>query len=513
MNERVILIGLDGGEPSQLRALLDDAPARHPHLRRLLDDGVWGTLRSTRPPLSPPAWATLMTGMNPGKHGVFDFFHMPFAAQGSYVRRLITSAQWRAPGLWDHCAAGGRTAAFVNMPMCYPPPRVDGVTFVCGLGTPPGAETFTHPADLSATLAGVELEPGDGTTMDRGEFLQRCRRVGASMLTAAERLWHAGQYDLFCVALTFPDRFQHAFWDDLVAGEPAVTAVWREWFAAFDAFLGRVLGAATLTGGTVLLFSDHGFGAVRRYFHVNRWLLQRGWLHVGDPSRLGTPDGLLSAIDWSRTRAYCLTEYGDVRLNVRGREPHGIVHPDGEARMLAAQLGAELQALRDPDGKPVVDDVTPGTAVHRGPFASDGGDLLVTLQGFSVLCRIDGRGNDLREPDGPLFVDADRPDLYRGAHRANGLIAGMGLGVRRPAEPLVADVQDLAPTVLHLLDLPLHPDMDGRVVDEMLAAVHAQRAPRIAAAPPVAATAAPVGYDADEEARITEQLRQLGYVE
>ena len=70
MNEKVVLIGIDGGEPSLIEPLLADTC---PNLARLRAEGAWGSLRSTVPPLSPPAWATLMTGMNPGKHGVFDF--------------------------------------------------------------------------------------------------------------------------------------------------------------------------------------------------------------------------------------------------------------------------------------------------------------------------------------------------------------------------------------------------------------------------------------------------------
>ncbi len=96
MNERVILFGLDGAEPTLVEGRV---LPRCPNLRRIAEEGAWGTLCSTRPPLSPPAWATLMTGVNPGKHGVFDFYHMPLSAAGSYVRRLITSALWRAPAL------------------------------------------------------------------------------------------------------------------------------------------------------------------------------------------------------------------------------------------------------------------------------------------------------------------------------------------------------------------------------------------------------------------------------
>ncbi len=510
MKERVVLIGLDGGEPACIEPLL---PAL-PHLRRLREEGAWGRLRSTVPPLSPPAWATLMTGMNPGKHGVYDFYHMPFRARGSYVRRLISSAHWRAPALWDRLAAHGLRAGFVNMPMCWPPPAV-GSFFVCGLGTPPGdGVVFTHPAGLTARLAGAVLEPGDGTTVDDpAAFLARCEESGASMLAVAERLWRAHDLDLFCAALTLPDRLQHVFWRELVAGEPRVTGVYRRWFAALDAFLGRLL-AASAPDAAVIVFSDHGFGPVRRYFHVNRWLLARGYLRLRDRARLGGPDGLLGAIDWERTRAYCLSEYGDIRLNLRGREPLGVVAPGPEAEALCAALAAELRSLDDGEPGPAVDEVLTAAELYHGAYAGEAPDLIVRLRGHATLCRVDGRGTDLLDPDGPLFVPADRPEHYRGAHRADGLLAAWGGPVRRPAAPLAAGAADLCPTVLHCLGLPLDREMDGRVLRELLAGPLAARPSAyedgIAA---VTARADADGYAPDEEARITEHLRQLGYVE
>jgi predicted AlkP superfamily phosphohydrolase/phosphomutase len=509
VNERVILIGLDGGEPQVLRQLLPDCP----NLQRLATEGAWGPLASTRPPLSPPAWATLMTGTNPGKHGVYDFFHMPFRAQRSYVRRLITSAHWRMPALWDRLDRHGRRGGFVNMPMCYPPPATDGF-FVCGLGAPPAADSIAYPPALAAELAGVELEPGDGTAVgDPDAFLARCERVGATMLEVSERLWRANRLDLFCAALTFPDRFQHCFWRALERGDALVTGAYRRWFVAFDDFLGRVLDAAADAGTTVFLFSDHGFGPVQQYFHVNRWLLRRGYLHLRDASALGKPDGLLTAIDWERTRAYCLSEYGDLRLNLRGREPLGIVAPGAEADALLDALTADLRALDDGTPGPVATGIVRGDACYHGPLAGDGPDLLVRLRGFSTLCRIDGRGTDLLDPDGPLFVAADGPEHYRGSHRETGLLAAWGAGVERPAEPFAARAEDLCPTVLHLLELPLDATIDGRVLGELLAPPHAARAPRWEEAGDVAASEEPYVYDQDEEAAVTEQLRQLGYVE
>jgi predicted AlkP superfamily phosphohydrolase/phosphomutase len=510
MNERVVLIGLDGGEPRLLERLLPECP----NLARVAADGVWGRLRSPRPPLSPPAWASLMTGTNPGKHGVFDFYHMALRAQGSYVRRLVTSANWRAPALWDFCAAGGRRAGFVNMPMCYPPPR-SADFFVCGLGTPGAESAYAHPATLVHELGDVVLEPGDGAAMgDPAAFLARSERAGRDMLAVAERLWRTHALDLFCAALTFPDRFQHVFWPALDGGgDAALLDRYVAWLRAFDAFLGRVLDAAAAAGTTVVVFSDHGFGPVRRYFHPNRWLAAQGHLAIGDPGRFGSPDGLLTAIDWTRTRAVSLGEYGEVRLNLRGRDPLGTVEPGAEAERLAAEIADALRALRDDDGAPVVAEVTPAAAVYHGPHVGEAADLLFRLADERDLCWIDGRGRDLRDAGGPLLEPAVRPAHYRGAHRRDGLLAAVGPGVRRTAGAVTAAAEDLCPTVLHLLGLPLDPAIDGRVLGEMLAPSVAARPLVYAAGVAAEHAAATAAYDAAEEAHVRAQLAQLGYVE
>jgi predicted AlkP superfamily phosphohydrolase/phosphomutase len=304
---------------------------------------------------------------------------------------------------------------------------------------------------------------------------------------------------------------QHVFWRDLTGGDDVVGAAWRRWWSAFDGFLARVLDAAG-PETTVIVFSDHGFGPVRRYFHVNRWLLRRGWLVLRDDAPLGGADGLMTAVDWDRTRAIGLSEYGDVRLNLRGREPRGIVAPGAEAEAVRAAIARELATLDDGAPGPAVDAVLDGARVWRGPFADDGPDLIVRLRGHETLCRIDGRGTDLRDPDGPLFVPADRPEHYKGAHRADGLLALWGAGVR-PGTADAADAADLAPTVCHLLGLPLDRAMDGRVLREALAVPIAARPSTWEDGVVAATAAAPGAYTATEEAHVAEQLRSLGYVE
>jgi arylsulfatase A-like enzyme len=252
-----------------------------------------------------------------------------------------------------------------------------------------------------------------------------------------------------------------------------VTGAYRRWFMAFDEFLGRVLDAAAGTDTTVLVFSDHGFGPVQQYFHVNRWLLRRGYLHLRDASALGRPDGLLTAIDWDRTRA--LLPQRVRRPAPQPARPRAARdRRGGRGGRRAAQPRSPPTCTRSTTGRPARSrpGSCAGDACYRGPLAYDRPDLLVRLRGFSTLCRIDGRGTDLLDPDGPLFVAADGPEHYRGSHRRpvcsrRGGRAAAGRAVQRAR-------RGICPTVLHLLDLPLDATIDGRILGELLA----RRTPR-----------------------------------
>ena len=66
---KVIVLGFDGVDPDLVSQWMDHLP----NIRRLSEQGTFSALGTTNPPESPVAWASFSTGMNPGKHGIFDF--------------------------------------------------------------------------------------------------------------------------------------------------------------------------------------------------------------------------------------------------------------------------------------------------------------------------------------------------------------------------------------------------------------------------------------------------------
>lgn len=521
MKERLVIVGLDGATWTRLGPLIDEGVC--PSLGRLARCGFAGTLHSCQPPLSPPAWATMMTGVNAGKHGVFDFYYRPRGEDRGYGRRVVGSAEWRSPALWEHASHRGLGVGVIAMPMCYPPPRVRGF-FVSGLGTPAEDCDYTEPpalkGELRRALGRYVVECGDGTTYGSPRaFLTRCREAGDSMLAASRYLWRRNDLDLFITVLVYPDRFQHFFWRYLDPEDPRhepwpeAVEEYRRWFAAADAFVGELARAVETWGGTLLVVSDHGFGRVERYFYVNRWLERQGYLALR-PGAIDRGCGLLEAIDWSRTRAYSLCEYGELRLNLRGRDPCGIVSPGTQAEELCRELTWRLKELRDPrDGLPVVDWVRRGRDVYCGPWAGEAPDLVFTLRGCSYLAYVSGRGKEFRE-QGEVFSFPAGREHYSGGHRVEGVCLAYGPAVRRGAFSPQLTLADIAPTSLYLLGVPVDPAMEGRVAAELLdpdyLTAHPLRWMPVDGA--AGGASSEEGYTPEEEALVTARLEALGYV-
>jgi predicted AlkP superfamily phosphohydrolase/phosphomutase len=548
---RVFVVGLDA---ATFDLVLPWAEAGVlPTLARLLREGAWARLRSTLPALTPPGWTSAASGRGPGKHNVFNFYK---GAAGGLGATPVTLGDLRSARVWDIAAHHGRRSCVLHMPLTYPPQPIPGV-MVSGIMTPKGAEDFVSPPELKAELAaripGYRLEvdaaplrTGDLEAFRRDAFdLQRVQTEEVLHLLATQ------DWDLFWVMFHTLDKLQHFFWRYMDPAHPAYPGpgpyqhTIRDFHVALDRSLGSFL-ARLPAGSSVVLLSDHGSAPLHTYFCVMNWLVDEGFLALrpeaatrrglaaagidaraivrglrraglGWAPRLvpralkgAVPQALTafgkvqSRIDWGRTLAYCPSAPGSgLWVNVRGREPEGIVEPGAEYEAVVEELRRRLLAFRDPAGRAVV------TAVHRreeayhGPYRAHAPDLLVETA--PTVCMVEGLGL------GALMPAGRGPEERTGNHARDGILVLHGPEVRAGAALSRAAIEDVAPTVLHLLDLPVEVDMDGRVLVEALT-------PEAAARPVAVADAlSAVGgggfrYSRADEARIQDLLEGLGYV-
>jgi predicted AlkP superfamily phosphohydrolase/phosphomutase len=210
-------------------------------------------------------------------------------------------------------------------------------------------------------------------------------------------------------------------------------------------------------------------------------------------------------VDWSRTRAYAQGNFGQIFLNLKGRQPRGRVDPD-DARALMDEIKAGLMEIVDPKtGERLVEQVHEAAELYHGPHAEKAPDLTVVLKDWKY--RTIGLHDFTTHR---LIAPAFGPT---GDHRMEGVLIAGGPGIRPGAAPRGdANLLDVAPTVLRLLDLPVPADMDGRVLAEILAPELAAAADRREEGDDAPGAGDAPSYAEEDEAAIQARLADLGYL-
>ena len=534
MTQRAVVIGLDGAAWHLIEPMIERGVM--PRLGALRASGAWGGLTSTVPTYTPPAWTSAITGVNPGRHGVYGFVE----GHAQHEPSLMHSGKIRAPALWEIAGAQGARCGVYNVPLTYPPHDIDG-WMVSGMMTPGYGErqrNFARPARLEADI----LSWAPGYVLDvNANYEQDWRDTGLAervlesirqRKVVLEHLLEAEPVDLVFTVLEAPDRLQHVYYRYLDPSDPAypsptaaaIRAAVERCFAALDDIVGLLADWAGPDGG-VLVCSDHGFTAWEVSVHVNALLQSWGYLKLKPGARLlqsslaraavplakrllprrfarAAKGRTFAAIDWSRTRAFAspIPQQG-LYVNLRGREPFGIVDP-AELEAVKDDLVTRFTELVGPDGKPVTDRVYRSQEVFSGDALEGAPDLLPVLRDHRF------------ELDDELFHRnpfTDVSDLPRGVHHPDGIVVVSGCGVSQGR--VDGHVTDVLPTLLYQAGLKVPEGLDGRVLTAAFEPSHLAARPVATTATVAKATrdeASP--YSAEEEAMIEESLRGLGYL-
>ncbi len=546
------LIGLDG---ATFDLILPWAQQGHlPTLAGLLRGGAWGPLASTVPPASFPAWSTALTGVNPGRHGLFDFTQR---LPGRYEVAFVNATYRRAPTLLRLASQAGRRVAALGFPATYPPEAVNGL-LVSGFDSPVTTAVdrrCVYPPERYGDIAPYPLGGIQEVRIGRGWH----ERALSQMLAGIERRTAVAlrllrePWDLFALHYGETDTVAHHFWalhdphsprHDPAGADRLGDAIGQV-YRALDHALARLLEA--LPEATVIVCSDHGSGGSGEWVvHLNRWLAEHGWLRFAASGARPLAAGLrrlglllpaplqerafrgllrrwvdrvesqrrLGGIDWGRTAAFSeeANTLPGIWLNVRGREPAGTVAAEAyEARR--GELCAALAEWRHPQtGAPLLARAWRREELYQGPWGHLAPDIVLEPaldRGYSVtFLSSGGRPGPALRRLSPAERLGAKGGSMNGSHRATGILLLQGAGVRPGVRLGGGALADITPTVLAVLGLPLPPELDGRVLHEAFQPgfLHEQ---------PIAATAAasppPQPYSPEEEAAVLEHLRRLGY--
>jgi predicted AlkP superfamily phosphohydrolase/phosphomutase len=556
-----LIVGLDGAtldlvEPWVAEGIL-------PNLAGLMQGGAWGQLMAPMPPVTFPSWTTFMTGVNPGRHGIFDFTRRD---GGAYAVRFVNATFRKAPTMWRLMSDAGLRVCSLGIPGNYPPEPLNGYN-LSGFDTPVTTRadaSFAHPPSFAADVERAGGFPfADFQEFSIGPGWHR--RALAAMQQGIERktelaLELLGREDFACFMLLFgeSDTAAHHFWSLHDERSPRFDRALREElgdglrdiYRRLDSALGRLLDAARPS--RVLIVSDHGFGGVGDVvLRLNRWLAEHGFLSWRQgsavaglagrlraaalktiPERLQAPLFRLAGgrlvgavesrvrfggIDWSATRAFSeeLNYNPSIWLNVAGRDQRGVVRGE-EYETVCADLRDRLLAWRDPlSGGAVVRRVWHRDELYRGECVDGAPDLTLELEtpgGYSYMCLPSGGA------DGPVIEKLGAASLLggkltgmSGSHRREGIFVLAGEGVA-PGRVRGARMTDMAPTVLSLLGFAaVDESFEGRFDGRVLACA-AGAGGHLGAPAAALKYGAESYYDETDETRLRERLERLGYL-
>lgn len=556
MTHRFWLIGLDG---ATFDLILPWAEAGElPHLAGLLQEGAWGPLASTVPPVSLPAWTTLMTGANPGRHGIFDFTQR---VPGRYQVAFVNATHRRLPSLWQLASGAGRRVGVIGFPGTYPPEPVNGF-LISGFDAPVSTgldPTCTHPPELCAEIRPYPLTTMQETRIGPGWHEQALRQLHWAIERRTEvalELLQWEPWDLFALRYGASDTAAHHFWAFHDPASPRYDPHGAEHFGdallqiyqALDRALGQLL-AATPPDTTVAVVSDHGSGGAGAWIvYLNRWLEQRGWLRFKPrPGLWRTAAGLrrlglrlprawkqwafrgpmrrwvdrlasksrFGPIDWTGTAAFSeeVNTLPGIWLNVRGREHQGTVPPGEAYEGLRDELCAALERWAHPEtGKHLIRRAWRREDLYQGPWTHLAPDIVLEPaldRGYTVtFLSSEGRsGPPLRRLSPNEHLGAKGGSM-NGSHRPEGILLLAGAGVCPGQRLTGAHLWDIAPTALAVLGLALPAQIDGRILHE---AFHEDGLPTKEAAGEAVAPVAQRDYTEAEATVIQKRLRGLGY--
>lgn len=551
MSSKILIIGLDGATFDVIGPMAEKGWL--PNISKLMEEGVYGDLHSTVHPITPQAWTTFLTGKNAGKHGIFDF---TVRRNGSYAIEFVNASYRNGGSFFRYLSDNGVKTGAIAVPFTYPPEPLSGF-MLSGFDAPAEDERSVYPKELYEEIKKnfgnyyIHLASPVGRKNDINKFWEDIAAEDKNRTDISLYLMDTRPCGLFMTTYNNTDRVQHQYLtyeylDDLKAGSrEARENIVSKTYENTDREIGRILSKID-SDTTVILMSDHGSGPIRKVFFLNRWLEENGFLKYKPSKRAGlkyvekaremskrllprSVKGFIksfmpgvrdmvesyryySEIDWDNTVAYGFGMYGNIFINLKGREPGGAVAP-GDFDQISEKIAEKLSDLCDPEtGERLVEKVYRKEELYSGPSAAKAPDLVIKWKDYSYYTSV-SPGREKGSCFGKFSkIDSSEFD-HVGTHRLNGIFIASGKHIARKKGIEGAKIADIAPTVLFAMDQPVPEGMDGNVLREIFTEDFlADREVRYSSGASGPVSDDRVNYTEGESKEVEERLKGLGYL-
>ena len=520
-----MIIGLDGASFNHIEPMLESGIL--PNFKKALDNGARADCISTIPPLTPPAWSTMLTGANPGKHGIFDFIQ----PDSSGIFRMVDAGKRLRKTFLDRARDEGVKVIDILVPYTFPPHQDTTGLSVSGLGTPSFESDFIRPHNFRDKLLEkfpflTNTDPTVGQSLDTFHERLLENTLGTIELAkySMEQITDWGLLFAVFQATDLVPHFYSRFFDkchpDYDPNDPNVPVAYRKAleriYCAIDEFLGDCFENIGRSGGHIIFVSDHGsqplVGSVATDAFLLKWLEKNGFLRTGGSggdtgkkiaARAGsianrtvyflkrnTPHGLrnlanrilgrkkdsiasaltaipfLRNIDWTKTKAFCAPGgYGTgIYINRKGDFPNGIVSKGAEYHKIRDEIKSGLESLEIKPGLRLFSHIIYREEALWGPAVGLAPDLLLLKKEDRALKEADYRLTDGSRLDPPGRKSSSKL-IWCGTHKIEGMFAIYGEGVRKNIRlESGCNLADIFPTIGLVSGIEIPSDIDGRAI-------------------------------------------------
>jgi predicted AlkP superfamily phosphohydrolase/phosphomutase len=514
-NKKVVVFGIDGATWEIINYLTKQN--KLPNFRKIMKDGVFGNLKSTNPPVTCPAWATLFTGKSPARLGVYYFFKVT----PDYNLKLVKLnwRKWRP--IWDIFSDYEKNVFVCNIPTTIAKP-INGY-FISGPIWGEDEKLIAYPQDLNEKLKnnGYSIRTNvKKKIVGDDKFIKEIQNLTENKFNVIFDFYKNFKWDLFIFGFYYCDQLQHIYWKDIYKKHPKYSEnskfnnVIFDHYKSLDSILGKILDALP-KNTTIIILSDHGHAGVHTHINLNAWLHKQGLINLKQ-NQQKVKQGKIKTnlrnkflkifyllanfnfkitnknifqtlklnlhfqkkfkkifkffneqkfqkeifkdyIDWENTQAFNLI-FNTIFLNVKDRQLNGKI-PKEKINKFRDNIINELKELKDPKtDKKVIKNIWTLDEIYPGIKYNDFPDIYLEFnEGYRNYTYYFDNSTKIFSKDFDGSTE----------HSLNGIFLAYGPEIKKGEKIIPIDLEDIVPTILHHFNYPINKDIDGRVVSDI----------------------------------------------
>ncbi len=467
MKNKVVLLGLDGGTWTHLDKFMSEKIM--PNLTSMMNDGVRGILESGIPYTSKASWLSILTGTNPGKHG---------------IPHHIVGKKPEVPLIWQILSENNIRQIIVNDLVTFPPLQVNGIMISGGFSTPSKSKVFTYPSSIleeidNAVNGYIPFLSTDAfqkvQTGHFDEFYKILQEWGNKILKTSIYLSKKYEWQFFATIFENPDFMNHFFWN-----KPEFMKIFYQWL---DEVIGKFSEISLSNNANLFIVSDHGGGPIKKHFLINTWLKNVGLTNFREPKKVRkllsktkfkrklirknlerihlqsvasklTPSELKKMIPIEENETGFIDEsskvyseaYNEITVNIKDSK---------EYEKLRNEIIQKLLQIKDENGTKIVLEARKREESFHGPYMKRAYDIQFLLkEGYCYSSSI---------KDKFLLSPEELGNIRTGDHRPEGIFIAVGPDIAKGSTISPLKLWDICPTILHTMDLKIPSYIDGEV--------------------------------------------------